>query len=146
MSYQKYAQFSPAAYKSCDRTAKDVIREYMNQQGMYALAEERQDADVKGLLPVYYEGEIKPGWIGDWPEAFTTVDIPYRKKRLLEKHKGYAIYFWVISGDLKHAWEIPGEVLKPEYRKRKKTTRTDDEEFFAVPLSECRLIELEGYI
>jgi len=146
MPYQKYAQFSPAAYRSCDKTAKDVIREYLNQQGMYALAEERHDADVKGLRPVYYEGEIKPGWIGEWPESFTTVDIPYRKKRLLEKHKGFEIYFWVISGDLKHAWEVSGSALKPEYHRRKKTTRTDDEEFYRVPVSECRMIDLEGLI
>lgn len=141
--YKKFAQFSPAAYQSCDGVAKDIIRRHLNSSGMYALAGETQDADVRALKRIYYEGEIKQGWIGDWPENFATVDIPYRKKRILQKHKGFEIFFWVISGDLKHAWEVPGEALKAEYVSRKDTTRSMGEAFYQVPLIECRLIDLE---
>lgn len=154
MSYQKYSRFSPAAYEACDNTGKLIVIQYLNKQGIFALAEERySNADVKGLIPttkieydeIYVEVEIKSGWIGDWPESFKTVDIPYRKMKLLDKHPVDKLFFMVISGDLKQAWRVPASVIDEAHVGRKDTTRKDNEEFIRVPLNLCYLIDLEGF-
>jgi hypothetical protein len=146
MGYKKYARFSKAAYDAADPVAKDILVKLLNGQGIFAKAEEKQDADVKALVPVFHEGEIKPGWQGDWPKAFKTVDIPYRKHRLLEEHKGFDLYFWVISGDLKNAWKIPAEELTEDRVEKKDTTRMKNEKFFRIPLNKCELVSLEEII
>ena len=144
--YKKYTRFSSAAYQNCDPIAKELIVRHLNSIGLFALAEEKQEADVKALRPVYYEGEIKPGWIGEWPASFDTVDIPYRKKNLFKKHHNAELYFWVISGDLKQAWEVPAGELTEDRVHKKKTTRTkpegEEESFYRIPLKNCRLIQL----
>lgn len=153
MSYKKYAKFSPAAYKACDGTGKIVVVQWLNRQGIFAKAEEKHDADVKGLIPVkvesteyeevFYEVEIKSGWIGDWPESFDTVDIPHRKAKLLKKHPVNRLYFMVISGDLKQAWKISASVIDKKFYGNKDTTRKKAEKFIRVPVELCELINLE---
>jgi len=151
-----YIKFNRAAYDACDFAAKDIISKYLNKRGYYTLAEEKQDADIKALKPValsdgdilydkyFYEGEIKSGWVGDWPEKFKDVHIPKRKERLLEKHAGWPLKFWVISGDFKKAWEIDSKFLKKEYLKEIANTRAwTGEYFYCIPIEHCRLINLE---
>lgn len=144
-----YTRFNKFAYIACDPTTKDLLIRYLNKQGIYALAEEKRDADVKGIIPtkdskkIFYEGEIKTGWTGDWPEKFETVDIPYRKKKLLTKHGKKNLWFWVIAGDLKHAWEIKAKYLTEKHTGRKNTTRRPNEKFYQIPIKHCKLLNLE---
>jgi hypothetical protein len=146
MPYKKYNRFSLAAYQNADPVGKDIVVRFLNKQGIFAKAEEKQDADVKALVPVYHEAEIKSGWIGDWPKSFKTVDIPYRKHRLFKKHGKENLWFWVISGDLKHAWRVHAMQMTPKRVNKKNTTRAKGEKFFQIPLEYCELITLEGVI
>lgn len=139
MSYKK---FSKKHYGQFDQTAKDIVVRYVNSQGMFAMADEKYDADVKALCPIYYEGEIKKGWVEDWPAAFKTVDIPYRKAKLLKKHPVDCLFFMIIAGDLKHAWKIPATALTPDRVTKKNTKYTSNEKFFNIPLECCELITL----
>jgi hypothetical protein len=147
-----YVKFSKAAYDACDFAAKDIISRHLNKLGMYTLAEEKQDADVKALIlhkdglveQLFYEGEIKSGWIDEWPSRFKTVHIPKRKEKLLKKHEGHPLKFWVISGDFKQAWEIDSSMLREEFLKEVPNTRKwSGEYFFCIPVEHCKLITIK---
>ena len=143
MAYKRTTKnFNLDDYHSADPVAKDIIVRMLNQQGIFAMAHEDKWADVKALVPVYHEAEIKSGWTGKWPERFKTVDIPYRKRRLITKHKGTELWFWVISGDLKHAWKVHSLELTAKRKGTKWTTRSNDD-FFQIPVDCCELINLE---
>lgn len=154
MAYDK-SKFKPAkfdlrAYTECDNTGKTLIANHLLTQDstFVHVPKENKAADIEvAILDAYnrltlewHEVEIKSRWVGDWPDTFKTVDIPYRKHKLFEKHDG-VIWFWVISGDLKSVWKVHGKELTDDRVSDKDTTRGNDT-FFNIPLNKCELIQL----
>jgi hypothetical protein len=144
-----YSRFSKVEYERCDPTAKGILVDYLNRRDVYTNAKETKGVDIKGIIltggrnkRVFYECEIKKGWTGDWPKRFKTVDIPYRKNRLIGIHGTTNFFFWVISGDLKYAWEIKAKDMTEEFTGEKYTRFAGTEKFFQIPLELCRLIKL----
>ena len=144
-----YRRFNQVEYERCDPTAKDILVEYLNNRDVYTNAKETKGVDIKGIILtngrnkyVYYECEIKKGWVGQWPERFKTVDIPYRKQRLIDIHGRRNLFFWVIAGDLNHAWQIHAKHMTEKHTGMKYTKFAGNEKFFQVPVEYCKLIKL----
>jgi hypothetical protein len=143
-----YNRFSKVEYDNCDPTAKGILVKYLNKKDVFTNAKETKGVDIKGIIltggrnkNVFYECEIKKGWTGKWPTKFETVDIPYRKNRLIKLHGTTNFFFWVIAGDLKHAWEVKA-IDMPAHVKEKYTQYAGMEKFFMIPVELCRLIKL----
>ena len=87
------AKFNKEAYEDCDNKAKEVWRKYLDSRGIFTKVFEDYGADIQALHPYFHEVEIKSSWEDVWPEEWKTLHIPARKKKLLEKGKGFFIVF-----------------------------------------------------
>ena len=80
-------------YDAPDCRAKKAWGNYLEKKGIYTNVFEDYGADIQALHPYFHEVEIKSSWEDTWPEEWTTLHIPARKKKLLNKGRGYFIVF-----------------------------------------------------
>lgn len=147
MSYQKFRKFSVADYGLCDSVGKQVLSRHLQKLGYLTNSVEHTYGDIIAFDMIskklcYHEVEIKKGWVGTWPESFLTVDIAARKKRLLDLYEPQELFFWILSGDLASMWLVPAIQLRDEFIHTKNTTRSNEEEFFCIPLHLCNFVEV----
>jgi len=86
-------KFNQAAYNDCDNRAKEVLRNYLDSRGIFTKVFEDYGADIQAFHQYFHEVEVKSAWEDVWPEAWKTLHIPARKKKLLEKGKGFFYVF-----------------------------------------------------
>ena len=152
----KRKRFDPALYKVSDKLAKDSMIKYLTSQGHdVKKVEERMGVDLESFLPAggvripyHHEVEIKFMWDGDWPTAWKDINIPFRKKRLIDSIYGKDVnarfYFYILKGDCKVAWQIDGKVVQnsPIVEVPNRHLRSG-EYFYKVPLEKADLITLD---
>ena len=132
--------FDQELYDKNDSPAKTIVRNYLDTHGYYTQCFEDFGADIKSYKPVYHEAEIKHVWKGEWPEIWDTVQIPYRKKRLLKINCD--LFFWIISGDLKQACIINKKNVKEKYvREISNSEVKEKEKFYCIPLKYAKFIK-----
>ncbi len=86
-------KFNQDAYKDCDSRAKEVLRNYLDSRGIFTKVFEDYGADIQAFHQFFHEVEVKSGWEDVWPPNWKTLHIPARKKKLLEKGKGFFYVF-----------------------------------------------------
>ena len=146
-------QFRPEAYKMNDGLGKRVVTDYLIRNGHTLLSTtENYSFDIeseKDNQTYFSEVEMKNQWRGDWNTSWKEIRIPYRKHKLLDRHKKMATYknillnFFVIRGDCKYAWKIKDSQLTDERAKDVwlvNAKRT--EPFYHIPYQEAELIKL----
>jgi hypothetical protein len=140
--------FSRSLYNKSDKTAKNIIREYLIKSQGHSLLDDVENyyADLqtsKKGKQYYHEAEMKYSWRGDWPTHWEEIRIPYRKKRLLEKYSNEDLTFYVISGDEQKFWKISSDTLR-ESPVREASNRYIDkgESFFHISVSNADLISI----
>ena len=135
------AYFNKQAYLACDSKAKEAVRAYLDSKGIYTNIQEDYGPDIQSWINVSHEVEIKSSWEDEWPASWSTVHIPYRKKKYLEG--GRRIAFWVLNKDCSKAWHIDGRHMKEAYVKNIPNTRyPEGENFYDIPIKLCNLIEI----
>ena len=135
------AYFNKQAYLACDNKAKTAVRSYLDSKGILTNIREDYGPDIQSWISVSHEVEIKSSWDDEWPTNWSTVHIPYRKKKYLEN--GRRIAFWVLNKDCSKAWHIDGKHMKEAYVKNIPNTRyPEGENFYDIPIKLCNLIEI----
>ena len=135
------AYFNKQAYLACDNKAKTAVRSYLDSKGILTNIREDYGPDIQSWISVSHEVEIKSSWEDEWPTNWSTVHIPYRKKKYLEN--GRRIAFWVLNKDCSKAWHIDGKHMKEAYVKNIPNTRyPEGENFYDIPIKLCNLIEI----
>ena len=131
------AYFNKQAYLACDSKAKEAVRAFLDSKGILTNIKEDYGPDIQSWISVSHEVEIKSSWEDVWPANWTTVHIPYRKKKYLDG--GRRIAFWVLN----KAWHIEGKHMKEEYVRNIPNRRyPEGENFYDIPVSLCSLINL----
>ena len=99
--------FRITEYNTWDSPAKQAVRNFLLGLGCQLSSDvEDYNADIKVVKPEvsYHEVEVKPGWVNDWPTAWDTIHIPYRKKRLIDMQDlPDRLTFYVLRKDLQKA-------------------------------------------
>jgi len=94
-----------------------------------------------------YEVEIKYAWKTEWPEAWTELRIPFRKKRLLdkwkEKHGSSLLTFIVFNHDCSKAWHVDANtVLESEVKEAPNKNVRKGELFFHIPVEQAYQVDM----
>jgi hypothetical protein len=141
--------FEQKEYDEQDARAKEAVRKYLDSIGVYTLIQEDYGVDIKSYRPanskartlqMSHEVEVKKGWIGAWPSHWDTVQIPERKRRLLDCGN---IVFWVLKNTLTEAWMIKSELLADSLVKVVPNNIVKaHEKFYCIPISVCKKIKL----
>jgi len=135
------AYFNRQAYQACDNKAKTAVRAYLDSKGIFTNIQEDYGPDIQSWRKIYHEVEIKSSWEDEWPVVWSTIHVPYRKKKYLDD--GKKVMFWVLNKDCTQAWHIDGKYMKEEYVNNIPNTRyPDGEDFYDIPISLCQLIEV----
>jgi len=137
--------FSRTLYNKSDKTAKDILKAYLNRSGHSLLDdEENYHADLetkKDGKRYFHEAEIKYAWNGEWPLHWDEIRIPFRKQRLLDKYQDHSLIFYVISGDEERFWKIPATILRScEVREASNRYIDKGEKFFHIPVSKAIMV------
>ena len=140
-------KFEKDLYDAYDKPAKQKLVELLKEQGHKILStKEDYYFDVvseKNGNTYYSEAEVKVSWKGDWPETWSDIRIPERKRRLLDKlnEKGL-LNFYVFRKDLNQCFRIKDLSMK-EDRIKKAFGRNivSGEKFFHIPYTEAELIQ-----
>jgi len=127
-------KFSRSLYNMADKTAKDVISSYLKSEGHSIVnSKENYYADIettKNGGSFFHEAEMKFSWKGKWPEHWSEIRIPSRKKRLLDKYDEEDLTFYVISADGENFWRIPADVVRSSEVKEASNRYLDKGETF----------------
>jgi hypothetical protein len=113
-----HKKFDPDLYAKYDGPAKDAMAEHLRCSGhVPTIPEEDYRADLYSTfedLKMYHEVEVSQLWDkGEHP--FPLGSIPERKSRLLDKHVGCLLFFWMLRKDLKRALCFSSCHLKERY-------------------------------
>ena len=136
------AYFNKQAYQACDPKAKKAVRAYLDSKNIFTNIQEDYGPDIHSWVSIYHEVEIKSSWEDEWPAMWTTVHVPYRKKKYLDG--GRRVMFWVLNKECTKAWHIDGKHMKEEYVSSIPNTRyPEGEDFYDIPIELCQLIEVE---
>ena len=151
----KRKRFDPALYKISDKLGKDSLTTYLISEGHDVRRGEKMGVDLESSLPAggvcipyHHEVEIKFMWEGDWPTAWKDINIPFRKKRLIDsvygKNDKARFYFYILRGDCKVAWKIDGHAVKssPVVEVPNRHIKSG-EYFYKIPLTKAELISLD---
>lgn len=144
--------FDKSVYDKADRAAKDAAFKFISTMNYTTVdTTERKDFDIlcKARTETHhlYEVEVKYAWKGEWPESWTEIRIPHRKKRLLDKwQKEYpnALFtFMVFRNDCEKAWHIDANVLLDcEVKEAYNKNISKGEKFFHIPVERANLIDI----
>jgi len=151
----KNRDFDVSSYRLNDGRAKRAFRDYLFNQGfnnIHIVEDYYFDiaAEYKGKKH-YFEVEVKNQWNSSWPEDWTELRIPGRKKRLLKKHKDEhsdtTLTFIVLNTDLTKAWVVDSEILERSpigtiQNSTKEGAPHLEEPFFHIPITSARGIYL----
>jgi hypothetical protein len=127
--------FDPTLYNEDDNAKWQVI-DWLYSRGFYAWVNPDQyGIDVlafKDWLDYGFEVEVKHNWQGElFP--FGTVHFSARKLKFV----GVNTYFTMLNDARTHVLLAHGSTLMESPVVSKRTKYTDDEQFIAVPLSQC---------
>jgi len=94
-----------------------------------------------------YEVEIKYAWKEEWPDSWTELRIPFRKKRLLDKwkkdHINSLLTFIVFNHDCTRAWHVDGNtVLESEVKEASNRHIKKGELFFHIPVDQAYQVDM----
>ena len=159
-------EFSPDTYARCNHRAMIAVAAHLVFCGLFVrwpredfradirAGRETRDCidEANSLITLDFqrhEAEIKEVWEygARWPAAWDTVDIPGRKWKL--KQDRTALFFWIVSNDLTHAWCVDGHRITSKHKGVKWNKAVGaEEEFMRVPTSVkwCKLIKLERMV
>lgn len=140
-------QFSRALYEAYDGPARTALVLFLESKGHTIVNnEENFNVDVvsqKDGHTYFNEAEVKTGWKGDWPVDWKEIRIPERKQRLLKKHVGGFLNFYVFRADLRQVWRIKDTLLTQDsLREANGRYIKKGEKFFHVPFTNAELINL----
>ena len=132
--------FNQDAYDNCDNRAKEVLRNYLDSRGIFTKVFEDYGADIQAFHQYFHEVEIKSSWEDVWPPNWETLHIPARKKKLLEKGKGF---FWVLNKDCTKAKLVESKDLDDVYIEVINNRRyPKGEYFYNIPINLTSEIDL----
>jgi hypothetical protein len=136
-------KFEKSEYDECDKKAKVAVRDFLNSLGCpTVIRDEDYGPDIKSIRETFHEVEIKKGWTGEWPCVWDWVQLPARKKRLVDEYG--EVVFWIIAGDLKRAVVVKGEHLEPKYLREVKNKKVaEGEKFYCIPKWCFKIVEIE---
>ena len=135
------AKFDKAEYDKSNPIAIEAMEGWLAEKIPDLIIDSTEDYgfDIRGTINggdsrTFYEVEIKYGWTGEWPENWTELRIPYRKKRLIDKwrkdYKDDLFTFVVFRKDLKKAWHIPADVVESSQVKEDPNKNVEKGELF----------------
>jgi len=146
--------FDKNLYDVADTTAKNCMIKWLEhtQPKCSVNSEETTYFDLivktdDGGDSQFYEVEIKYAWKDEWPETWTELRIPFRKKRLLEKwkkdFKNYLLTFIVFNHDCSKAWHVDGNtVLESEVKEAPNKNIKKGELFFHIPVTQAYQVDM----
>lgn len=137
-------KFSRSLYNMADKTAKDIISNHLKSEGhLIVNSKENYYADIettKDGESFFHEAEMKYSWKGKWPEHWSEIRIPSRKKRLLDKYNEDDLTFYVISSDGENFWKIPADVVRSSEVKEASNRYLDKgETFYHIQTNQAQL-------
>jgi len=131
-------KFNQDAYNDCDNRAKEVLRNYLDSRGIFTKVFEDYGADIQAFHQYFHEVEVKSGWEDVWPELWKTLHIPARKKKLLDKGKGF---FYVFNKDCTKAKLVESKDLDDVFIESIPNRRyPEGEYFYNIPIDLTREI------
>ena len=137
--------FDRELYNKSDILAKKVILDYLHKKGVKTLDHsEDYFCDIKGE-DHNWEVEISYAWNkNSWPESWK-INIPYRKKRLLDKVGEDNITFFKLNANCSLAWKISGKaVAGSEVNEMSNKYVKKGELFFTINPKDAELITLDN--
>jgi hypothetical protein len=134
--------FDPALFELTDRRARDAAISWWRGAGYSAI----DNADKYGPDLIvsrdgedfYVEVETKLGW-GNYAFPFATVNIPGRKRKFAKIPN---LQFMVFNSRYSRAVIIESEVVLNAATRIMDTRITRQEEFFEIPIEQCKQIKL----
>ena len=137
-------EFDQDLYDEFNDSAKSVVSYHLQTKGYLVnfIGEDYRE-DIKTLLPIRHEVEVKRVWDGEWNTYWSDIHIPYRKKKLLN---GIGeIYFWILRNDLSEAWVVNGKHLRDSFKKEVRNREISRGElFYCIPLALCKKVKIKN--
>lgn len=129
-------KFDKELFDQHDKPARLAILHHLNA---WTNNEDRYGADLVHPDGLVAEVEVRPNWHGTefpWP----LVNLPLRKAKYIQAN----ITFWILNADHTHAVVLYPEQLTDDriHKVWNKYQRAGDEEFYRVPLEECKIVAL----
>lgn len=138
-------QFSEQLFSQNDIQARTTVLNYLDSIGQYAVEnEEKYGPDLilyGGLSPSkYIEVEIKRVWTGS-TLPWSTIQLPARKLKFTKL--ALPCEFWILNCTMEHAVIIDGFLLaKVQTVEVRNKYVASGEEFYQVPVAQCRYVQL----
>ena len=121
-----------------DHNTLDAIRLYMVDDNPDQYGQDLFIRLPKKNSKIWIEVEMKSRWEGNF--NFSSVHIPYRKKKFLNDGE---CYFFIISGDLMNAMVVDGKTMTEDtVREISNTAIKSGELFFDVKTKNCAMISM----
>ena len=146
-------KFDEELYKKADPLSNGIMEEWLKKHDYECIdLTETYGVDItckKNNIISYFETEIAYIWKDKWPNAWLTVHIPYRKKKIIDK--------WVRGGscgtltfvqfrkDCKQAWFLDGQSVRDAPVKTINTKYTTNEKFYCIDVNDEYIINMEMY-
>jgi len=137
--------FNQDLYNEYDSPAKEALSNYLNKfDNLFVSVHSDYGVDLTSLnrktnQVMAHEVNVLTEWIDDWPEHWPVLTIPYRKRKLLDKHE--QIRFWVMNKGCTKALMVDGDVLRSLKEVVIPNKRIPNgEKFYKIPLDKCKPI------
>jgi len=147
-------KFNKHDYNSSNNIAIEAMVGWLNNKipDLILEVDENYGFDIRGKVNggnsrVFYEVEVKKGWTGEWPDNWTDLRIPFRKKRLIDiwkkDYKDDLFTFIVFRKDLKKAWHIPADVVElSEVKEARNKNVAEGELFFHINVKDIYQVDM----
>ena len=135
--------FDQKLHDENDKVAKDAVRDLIKYRwGLDATEGDKYGVDLivrDGEAVIgYAEVERRHNWVGKF--GFSTVHVPYRKKKFFEMAKETALF--AVSQDMTQAMWARGEDILAAPVVKVDNKYLADEPFFDVPVAKWTSVEL----
>ena len=125
--------FNKDSYDKCDSKAKEVLRKYLDSQGILTKVFEDYGPDIQAFHQYFHEVKIKSSWEDEWPPHWKTLHIPGRKKKYLKE--GKKGFFWILNKSCTKAKVVNSKYLDDDYLEIIPNRRyPKGEYFFDIPI------------
>jgi len=133
--------FKKDIYDLVDKKSKDAVVKFLNSRGIKAEAVEDYKIDIRVDGKPFAECEYRGGYWSGSKYPFSSIHVPKRKEKILQKN----IHYFVLNKDYTYALYCQSSIIIAHEAKEIPNTRYKSGEFFYdVPINRWHLIDLQS--
>jgi hypothetical protein len=142
-------RFDKQLYDMVNESSIAAGKKYLKSIG-HRITSTKEDmkVDIRSTLngkPHLTEVEVKLVWDGEWPSHWKDIQLPERKRRLIEyaKNNEKELSFLIFNKSFTSAWKVDSNIIEEcELKEVPNRYAPSGEYFFIVPTEKAELITL----